>query len=321
MFSPAHRTIVILLGCALFIMGLVIGHYIPSDILGTEPDLRATGPYRYVSPLLECGERDTLTPGEVSRLRGDVEEFIARQKNQGSVTEAAVYFRDLNNGPWFGINEEMMFTPGSLTKVPLMMSLFRKAEQDPGFLDTPVSYTRPSGYAVPSIVSETPLVVGNEYPLGEIVRAMIVYSDNAAAEVAFGTLGTQALNETFTDLGLSPLPIDRDHSITVRHYATFFRVLFNATYLTPELSDRALTILTEAEFKDGLAAGVPASIPVAHKFGEREVGEVAQLHDCGIVYVPGKPYTLCVMTRGSDLDALKEVIEGVSRLSYEAMSS
>jgi hypothetical protein len=44
-----------------------------------------------------------------------------------------------------------------------------------------------------------------------------------------------------------------------------------------------------------------------------------QLHDCGIVYAPGKPYLICIMTRGSDFKRLSPVIAQISKQVYTTM--
>jgi len=51
------------------------------------------------------------------------------------------------------------------------------------------------------------------------------------------------------------------------------------------------------------------------------VTEGVQLHDCGIVYYPQRPYVICVMTKGRDLDVLKNVIKGISEIVYEHQGS
>ncbi len=62
---------------------------------------------------------------------------------------------------------------------------------------------------------------------------------------------------------------------------------------------------------------------VAHKFGERSFldKKTKQLHDCGIVYHPAKPYVLCVMTRGDDFDKLSAVLRSVSALVYQEVDA
>ena len=47
----------------------------------------------------------------------------------------------------------------------------------------------------------------------------------------------------------------------------------------------------------------------------------AQLHDCGIVYLPGRPYFLCVITEGRDADTLAEVIREISRDVFLAVAT
>ena len=83
------------------------------------------------------------------------------------------------------------------------------------------------------------------------------------------------------------------------------------------MSNRALGILSESMFKDGIVAGVPKGTIVAHKFGEQKNGNVQQLHDCGIVYYKPNPHLLCVMTQGDNIDELKPVIQDVSKKVYE----
>ena len=107
--------------------------------------------------------------------------------------------------------------------------------------------------------------------------------------------------------------------MSVKTYAYFFRILYNATYLGHTYSEKALELLNNREFPDGIVAGVPENIPVAHKFGERTVESpegivtTEELHDCGIVYYPSKPYILCVMTKGTDIASLKEIIKTISK--------
>lgn len=67
-----------------------------------------------------------------------------------------------------------------------------------------------------------------------------------------------------------------------------------------------------------LTAGIPNNYEISHKFGERQylsTGE-KQLHDCGIIYIPKKPYLLCVMTRGKNFDDLANTIKLISKTVF-----
>src|SRR5690606_549510 len=111
--------------------------------------------------------------------------------------------------------------------------------------------------------------------------------------------------------------------LSVKDYSAFFRILYNATYLSKEMSEKALSIMARSDFDIGITAGVPNNIHVSNKFGER--GFVnhyeKQFHDCGIVYYPGSPYLLCVMTKGSNFETQIKIIAEVSALVYKNVAS
>jgi hypothetical protein len=106
--------------------------------------------------------------------------------------------------------------------------------------------------------------------------------------------------ETFQELGLIDPSAKSENTLTTRGYASLFRLLYNASFLNAEMSDKILKWLAESDYQTGLRAGVPKGVKVANKFGERSFkgGGVKQLHDCGIVYYPSNPYLICIMTRG-----------------------
>ena len=53
---------------------------------------------------------------------------------------------------------------------------------------------------------------------------------------------------------------------------------------------------------------------------ERDVlKEGYQLHHFGIVYYPGKPYLIGVMTRGGSKEVKEQVVENLSRITYMAV--
>jgi hypothetical protein len=114
-----------------------------------------------------------------------------------------------------------------------------------------------------------------------------------------------------------------DQYLSVQTYASFFRILYNATYLGREHSEWALTLLAASTWRDGLVGGVPAGVEVAHKFGEKSDPRdgTVQLHDCGIVYHPANPYLLCVMSSGPDFAVLDDAIVAVSRLVWQEVEA
>ena len=161
------------------------------------------------------------------------------------------------------------------------------------------------------------------YTIDELIRAMIVYSDNNATRLLHDNINPALLLRVYNDLGVSISDAEStDDFMTAGQYTYFFRVLYNATYLNRALSEKALELLSESDFVQGIEAGVPATTIVTHKFGERSIADThgaisaRELHDCGVVYYPLHPYLLCVMTRGSDFEKLAGVIQDISHLVW-----
>jgi len=222
----------------------------------------------------------------------------------------------------FGVGVDEKFSPASLLKVPLLMAALKEAEAEPALLSKRLRNDLPE-LARPDF-NGVALERGKEYTVDEVLRAMITASDNNAVIMLRTVISDAALNAVFRDFGLViPEVRTMDDSMTVREYASFFRILYNASYLDRSMSEKALQYLTATNFKGGLVAGVPPGTRVAHKFGERSFydSETKQLHDCGIVYHPAQHYSLCVMSRGDDFVKLSAVIADISALIYNEVES
>lgn len=270
-----------------------------------------------IHPLLDTGDYEF---NEVKPFRHKLERLRAKLVARKKVKVMALYFRDLDNGLAFGLDQHTPFRPASLLKLPVMMALLKKHENDPELLARrlPLLPGTP-GELVPVFPPLTALVAGREYTVDELLRAAISRSDNDALNTLLGALSEADYLRVYEDLGLRiPNVRDLDDPVTVREYGTFFRILYNASYLTKDLSQKALEYLAASEFDKGLRAGLPPGVTLASKFGEsgRAGSDEHQLHDCGIVYHPEKPYMLCVMTRGADMKTLASAIAEVSALVY-----
>lgn len=276
--------------------------------------------YRFINPLLACGEGEFnhLGNDETKQLEEMISSLTDRLKSEGKITDAGIYFRQLKGGPWMGVNYDTKFGPGSLLKVPLAMSVFESAETKPELLGEQVYFEGGDSGVQEYFTSDT-IRTGSTYTVLELVRAALVHSDNNAALLLAQVVGNNRLLESYSQLGIDMPTFGKDYVTTVRNYASFFRVLYNGTYLSHEYSEQLLTILSESTFNKGIVAGVPKGTPVAHKFGERAlVGESSvQLHDCGIIYKPENPYLLCVMMRGNDFNTIASAIAEVSRTVSE----
>src|SRR5512133_3673164 len=96
--------------------------------------VKATG-FRFTSPLLDVELAEGLRiDHEPIPFEYKVKEFVQGQINSGKARQVSVYYRDLQDGPWFGINEKQEFDPASMMKVPVMIAWLRRAEKEPQVL-------------------------------------------------------------------------------------------------------------------------------------------------------------------------------------------
>jgi beta-lactamase class A len=287
-----------------------------------EVRLSSTG---LTSPLLACEEPQTVREKpEVRYFNTELKEKVAEIEAREGVNRVAVYFRDLENGLAIGVNQDEQFVPASLSKVPLMIACLKIAELDPGYLNKKIRF--------PGLTEEwmktyhyppaKTLEVGKEYTVSELLEYTIAYSDNAATWLLFNDVPQNVIDGVLYDLGLNCSIFECRMSAAA--YGRFFRILYNASYLSDEMSEKALTLLSKCQFGAGIISGLPSGVTVAHKFGEiykkSETAKPLQLHDCGIVYVMGNPYLLCVMTGGQRYEPLEKAIQDVSRFVYDKVS-
>ncbi|MBI5639833.1 MAG: serine hydrolase [Nitrospirae bacterium] len=313
----------------ILVTGISLGFFLKGSLVAKENtatrhfEVREQG-FKFINPLLECSSTPDASENERLRpFKNRIESLREDLLKGGWVSDIAVYFRDLNNGPWFSIQDVDCFSPSSLLKVPTMMAILKEAESNPNILSKKIKFALIDGTdlnAYQMVRPSSSLVPGEFYTVEELLHRMIVYSDNNATAILQGSINSGVLDRTYRELGIrNPYVRKDEYVMSVELCATFFRILFNASYLNKEMSEKALQYLGAAEYNNGLVAGVPSGTAVAHKFGERTVGpdnDVMQLHDCGIVYYPNHPYLLCVMTSGKSFEFLDDAIRQISMVVY-----
>jgi beta-lactamase class A len=309
---------------ALFtLIGFFVGYFIHPNKSNIFTEIRNKSTYTFINPLLECEYNfSPQSQKNTQKIKNEISNYINQSLEDNNIFAASIYFRDLNNGPSFGINEKELFSPASLLKVPLMIAYFKESEYSPGILQQSILFDHSVNQQEQNIKPEKELISGEEYSIEELIRRMIVYSDNEAYELLINNINITNYEKIFNDLGID-ISLAKDNPggniINIKSYASFFRVLYNASYLSKEMSETALDLLSQSTYKKGLVKPLPKDLLVAHKFGERNylTSQDKQLHDCGIIYLLNKPYLLCIMSKGNDFDTLSKFIQNASYIVYK----
>lgn len=287
--------------------------------------------YRFINPLIGGSSAAATEVGIFSDLKGKIENYLNDEEKKSDLYAYSFYFRDLNSGLWFGSKEGEDFFPASLFKLPIAIAIYKQEENNPGFLKKQVVYTRE--LAERNILiqtnSQSVLTVGNIYTVEDLVSTMLTASDNGAKDALLSVMEVKYLEQLFSIVTLVDPKKTQSYKVSSRKYALFLRILYGSSYLNEEHSELILSLLAKSDFRDGLVAGVPSNIMVAHKYGTYEFEEningstitTQQLHDCGVVYHLEKPYLFCFMTKGKDEKTLFDIISHVSKMVHDYQSS
>lgn len=213
-----------------------------------------------------------------------------------------------------------------MLKLPIAIAAYKQAENDPSFLKKQAIYTKELDAINDAVVanSESSLVIGRAYSVEDLVKIMLTQSDNGAKNLLITTLNRGYLDTLFALVSLDDPQTSTTYHISSIEYALFLRMLYGASYLNEDDSDLLLSYLTESTFGDGLVAGLPKNISIAHKYGVYQFEDtsngkallVQQLNDCGVIYHAQRPYLVCMMTKGKDLESLYRIYKYVSSTIY-----
>ena len=251
----------------------------------------------------------------------------------------AVAWEDLATGQHFFRNERETFHAASTMKVPVMLALFEAISRGELSLQQPVTVKNEfvsildgSRYALEAREdsdAELYTLIGTTRPLEDLMRRMIVRSSNLATNILIEFVGAPNVMRLMSSIGANDIKVlrgvedDKAYHAGMNNTTTAYDLLLvlktvaERKAISPQASDAMLEILKAQEHNDGIPAGLPKEIRVAHKTGS--ITKIS--HDAAVVYADAfsRPYILVILTRGiargEDAD---RVIREISRLIWEA---
>jgi beta-lactamase class A len=272
--------------------------------------------YKHIKPLVWV--HPVCESQKYSILKEQLSALIQSYIRSGVLKSASFDLRDLEEeGDWASFNSEEQFSPGSLMKVQVMITVLRMAEDKPGLLDHEIVFDQPFQRNAIVRFPDVTIKPGYKYAVRELLQRMIQYSDNDANDLLLKNIDTVTLKKVFSDFGFAEVKKGQRYPITALQFSAYMEMLYNAGYLTIKDSEYAMDLLSICNFKQGMVSGLPDSVSIAHKFGESDDAESQQFHESGIIYDGDSPYLLTVMTRGPDIMRLPEVISVISKVIYD----
>lgn len=261
--------------------------------------------------------QDTLRALYAAKFRAELEQ-ISREFD--GVYGAQVI--DLTDGVTIGVNAGLVLPQGSAIKIPILLELFRRADERPGLL----AQRRPVTDAVRTGGSGVIQWFGNgtsELALEDLAVLMIVLSDNTATNMLIDELGMDAVNRNMERLGMPNTRLRRkmirpdasargeENTSTPAEAAAFMARLARCELPVSAASCRRMREILEIPKGGPVRAPVPSAIPIAFKPGGIEGVTTVW----ALVNLPGRPYALAVMTTYGGNGG--EAVRRTSEAAYE----
>ena len=268
------------------------------------------------------------------------------------------YVKDLATGTLHECNADRRFPTASICKIPVMIELFRQAEEgglsllDRRRLKQPISA---AGTGVLRTMEDEP-----ELTLRDYCRLMIQVSDNMATDLLVDLVGQDRVNATMEALGasntrtsmtlgkwhylmkgLADLEPSRanDHILmaadvvrdsisysdslennvaSARDMGTILERIYYGQIVSRMASHEMLEMLKGCDSRTKIPRDLKPDVVVAHKIG----GSNRIQGDVGIALLPSGPLVISILTLANEGGGAQgmDLIAGISRMAVEAFS-
>jgi beta-lactamase class A len=256
-------------------------------------------------------------------------------KDSGAA-DVGVAYHDLAGGDELLIHADATFHAASTMKLPVLMELYRQVEAKELSLDDRIAVKteflsivdgKPFALKVEDD-SETTLYrrLGERMTIRDLAWLMITESSNVATNMLIERVSAAKTSELMERQGAKEIHVLRgvedgrayarglNNTTTTRGLMTILVRLARREVVSKQASEEMIAILRAQKLNEGIPAGLPKGVVVAHKGGSFS----GVFHDAAIVETPrGKPFVLVVLTRGikEDLRSHKLVAD-IARAVY-----
>jgi beta-lactamase class A len=147
------------------------------------------------------------------------------------------------------------------------------------------------------------------------MEAMMSVSDNAAAVLLQDLVRSPNVNRTLQALGLKDSGLYPEGlPVTAADLGLLLEAIARGAAVSESASAEMIELMKGEVIDNGLRAGLPPDVPVAHKTGNWSDAT----HDAGIVFAKNGPYVFVVL---SETDHETSVIRALSAAAYEYFAS
>ena len=242
-------------------------------------------------------------------------EAAIQARIEKSGADVAVYFKTLDAKSEWTVRPDEPFHAASTMKVPVMIELFHQVKLGKVKLDDAIPIKNEFHSIVDGSVytlsatddSEAELYKadGQTRTLSELCELMITVSSNFATNLLIEKLGVENIRGTVHQFGADGMDVLRgvednkafekglNNTTTARGLGVLLQAIAEGKAVDAADSRQMIAILQRQKFNEGIPAGLPAGIAVAHK-----TGEITKIHHDAAIVFAKRPFILVILVSG-----------------------
>lgn len=217
----------------------------------------------------------------------------------------AFFFEDLESGFTYGYNENVQMTSAGCMKLPIALSVIKYVQDgNATFLDRIKIEEKDKIYGT-GILHEFD---NRDYTIFELLVAMLIQSDNTAANKLIDIVGMDRINEDISSLGLKNTRLNRKTSderavstgveniSSAYDLSKIWKILYKAEFLDEKNSQMLIDILQRQQMKNKLALYIPDDLKyeISSKTGDKTGVE----NDTALLHLQKGSFTFTVLSMG-----------------------
>ncbi len=246
-------------------------------------------------------------------------------------TKVSISVKSLSkNSVTFSYHADERVPSASVIKLPIMLEMMERVNIGKLNLDEIHILTNAEKVGGSGILQTYPDQSRVSYR--ELLRLMMVRSDNTATNIIISKLGHETINQRIRIIGLTKSQLNRimmdtlaakqgrDNFVSAKDMNTLLEKVYRHQVATPALCDQMIDILKKNADTLCIPRLLPKNIAVAHKTGSLTYVR----GDAGIVYAKSgrtdKPFLISAFVEGISMEESERIIGELSLMCYTYFS-
>jgi beta-lactamase class A len=232
---------------------------------------------------------------------------------------------DLTDQRAFYLNADAVYPTASTIKIAVLAELYRQHERGSGAkLGDLYTVNAKDGVGTEGILQSMSAGV-SRITNHDLALLMVSLSDNSATNVLIDRVGMDNVNSWLAQLGLEHTRLrrhmldvkaaqeGRENTSTPRELLTMLQALHEGRVFSKKTTTEDFFKMLSTQKSSYIPRLLPADLVIANKPGNLD----AVRNDAGIVFVPGRPFAIAVMTTFSGDDrAAEQCIARIARVAW-----